>query len=62
MSETQKLLNTVESAIFLGVTRACIALWFHQGRFPNAFKAGRAIRIPLRDIEAMKQRPGRRAV
>lgn len=45
----------------LGVTGTTITRWVEKGLFPNAYKIRRTIRIPLSDIEALKQ-ASRRAV
>jgi predicted DNA-binding transcriptional regulator AlpA len=50
-----KLLNASEAARSLGVTPATVIRWFEAGKFPNAFRVDSTIRIPLSDVEALKQ-------
>jgi excisionase family DNA binding protein len=57
MSDNSPLLTPIEIANELKVSRQAVANWFKEGKFPNAFKVGRAIRIPRSDVEALKLRP-----
>ena len=52
-----KYLNTVEAAQQLGVTKQAVCKWFKKQRFPGAFKAEGAVRIPVEDVEALKHKP-----
>ncbi len=45
----------------LGVTATTITRWFEKGLFPGAYKIRRTIRIPLSDIESLKQASRRAA-
>ena len=51
------VLSSSQVAAELGVTKQAIVKWYHQRKFPNAFKAGSHIKIPPQDVEAFKQRP-----
>lgn len=46
------LLSTQEVARQLIIHESTVARMIHRGEFPNAFKAGRAWRIPKADLEA----------
>jgi len=50
-----EILNTAQAAKLLGLTRQGVSKLFHAGKFPNAFSIGKAIRIPLSDIEALRK-------
>lgn len=46
------LLSTLEVARHLALSDASIRRMLYRGEFPNAFKAGRAWKIPETDLEA----------
>ena len=51
----KELISSREASKTLCVSKKTILEWFHKGLFPNAFQIGRLIRIPVSDVEALKQ-------
>lgn len=51
----QELVNASEAGRRLGVSPATVIRWFDNGHFPNGFRVESTVRIPVSDIEALKQ-------
>ena len=56
----KELLNASQASRHFGVTPNTVIRWFEDGLFPNAFRVGSVIRIPMSDIEALKAQGQRR--
>lgn len=51
----KRYLNASEAAKELEVSTATVSKWVNEGVFPNAFKINATIRIPTKDMEALKK-------
>ncbi len=57
MSAVEKKLNAAKAAEVLGVSQPTVVKLYKEGAFPNAYRLGKKYFIPLKDLEAAKQKP-----
>jgi excisionase family DNA binding protein len=50
MSDTERYYSVTKVAEMLPVSRQMVVKMYHAGKFPNAIRYGKAIRIPESDV------------
>lgn len=54
------VIGSGKAAEVLGVSETTIRRYFAEGRFPGAWQVGNQVRIPTKEVEALKKRPFKR--